>query len=234
VCEGRPAGFVVTPIGPMIAVELTGSGRLHRSAVRQGASPERHLAQRAENLASGDFATARVRSRRSCAGSSGRITARDHRATSPLTPDDGRGHEPASHERSRDEDTVILRIDHARGGFRLAAATRVPHSRIVGLHSVGSMSTSISQGPSWSRAVLNAAANWPSVLAWRPRPDKPRVPRARDRLIRPRGRKAPRGTVGGPDVGAAAVSRPARAMGRRGPPLEGVEDGPRIGGHTPS
>ena len=31
--------------------------------------------------------------------------------------------------RSTYEDTVTLRIDHARGGFRLAAATRVPHSR---------------------------------------------------------------------------------------------------------
>jgi hypothetical protein len=48
-----------------------------------------------------------------------------------LTPDDRLGHEPASRERSRDEDAVTVRIDHARGGFPLAAASRVPHARIM-------------------------------------------------------------------------------------------------------
>jgi hypothetical protein len=64
-------------------------------------------------------------------------------------------------------------------------------------------------------------------------PTRPQVLRVRDRLIRPTGRKAPRGMVGGPGAGGAAT-RPGRAMGRRSPPLEGVEDGPRIGGRTRS
>jgi hypothetical protein len=54
-----------------------------------------------------------------------------------------------------------VRIDQARGGLPLAAATRLPHSRIVGLQSVGPTSASMRQRPSWPRAVLNAASSSP-------------------------------------------------------------------------
>src|SRR5262249_34391247 len=40
-----------------------------------------------------------------------------------------------------------------RGGLPLAAATRVPHSRMLGLQSWGSMATSIMHGPSPRIAV---------------------------------------------------------------------------------
>src|SRR5260370_18269445 len=59
---------------------------------------------------------------------------------------------------------------HDRGGMPLAAATRVPHSRMLGLQSWESMATSIMHGPSWVIALAKAAVISPAVLAWRPRP----------------------------------------------------------------
>ncbi len=74
---------------------------------------------------------------------------------------DGLSIRVSGHERSRHEEAVTVRIDEARGGLPLAAATRVPHLRIVGLQSVGPTSASMRQGPSWPRAVLNAASSSP-------------------------------------------------------------------------
>jgi hypothetical protein len=73
----------------------------------------------------------------------GRTPVLDHPDPSPSTPDDRAGHEPAALERSGDEEAVTVRIDQARDGLPLAAATRVPHLRIIGLQSVGPTSASM-------------------------------------------------------------------------------------------